>query len=58
MLEDREKEQAEKILARELKKIIGDKVKNRDEDLVVGLGNEEVTPDALGPNVVKNVEIR
>ena len=56
-LEDREKEQAKKILARELKKIIGDKVENKDEVLVVGLGNEEVTPDALGPNVVKNIEI-
>ncbi|MGN0161396.1 MAG: GPR endopeptidase [Lachnospiraceae bacterium] len=26
--------------------------------LVVGLGNREVTPDALGPNVVNNISIR
>ena len=57
LLTDEEKEKASSVLAEELKKIIGDKIQAKDEILVVGLGNEEVTPDALGPNVVKNVEI-
>lgn len=57
ILEDEEKQKAVDTLAGELKRLIGDKVQNKDEILVVGLGNEEVTPDALGPNVVKNVEI-
>ena len=57
LLTDKEKEQASDIVAKELKKMINDNVKSKDEILVVGLGNEEVTPDALGPNVVRNVEI-
>ena len=57
LLTEEEKEQASTSISNELKKMIGDKVQNKDEILVVGLGNEEVTPDALGPNVVKNVEI-
>ena len=57
VLEDEEKEEAANILAKELKNLIGEQVKNKEEILVVGLGNEEVTPDALGPNVVKNIEI-
>lgn len=57
LLTDEEKEQASDIVAKELKKMINDNVKSKDEILVVGLGNEEVTPDALGPNVVRNVEI-
>ena len=57
LLTDEEKQQASDTLAKELKKIIGAKIENKEEILVVGLGNEEVTPDALGPNVVKNIEI-
>ena len=44
-------------LANELKKIIVNKIEQKDEILIVGLGNQEVTPDALGPNVVKDIEI-
>ena len=57
LLTDEEKQQATTIIGQELKKMIGKKIENKDEILVVGLGNEAVTPDALGPNVVKNVEI-
>ena len=57
LLTDEEKQQASSIIAQELKKMIGKKIQSKDEILVVGLGNEEVTPDALGPNVVKNIEI-
>ena len=56
-LTDEEKEQAAGTLANELKKLVGEKTKFKDDILVVGLGNEEVTPDALGPNVIKEVEV-
>ena len=41
-------------LAQHLKKLMG----NREQSvLVVGLGNRDVTPDALGPRVVGNIHI-
>ncbi|MDF2512009.1 MAG: hypothetical protein K0S04_1875 [Herbinix sp.] len=42
-------------VARQLKKLAGDLKK--EETLVVGLGNRDVTPDALGPQVVDNLFI-
>ena len=56
-LTEEEQEKAANVLSEELKKLIGEKVQFKDDILVVGLGNEEVTPDALGPNVIKNVEV-
>ncbi|MFQ9394481.1 MAG: GPR endopeptidase [Lachnospiraceae bacterium] len=41
-------------LAYHLKKMIGEQ---EQSVLVVGLGNRDVTPDALGPRVVSNIEI-
>lgn len=41
----------------ELKNIINDKIKFDEPVLIVGLGNENVTPDSLGPKVVSNIEI-
>lgn len=43
-----------KVLARNLRRLIEGKGKSV---LIVGLGNREVTPDALGPNVVGNLQI-
>jgi spore protease len=40
-------------IAKNLKKLAGNL--KREEVLVVGLGNREVTPDALGPQVVDNL---
>lgn len=57
LLTEEELEDASKTLAEELKRLIGEKIEFKDDVLIVGLGNEEVTPDALGPNVIKNVEI-
>ena len=56
-LTDEEKEETEKCIAKELKKIIDNKINSKDEILIVGLGNKEITPDALGPDVIKNIEI-
>ena len=44
-------------MTKELKKLIDKHVKCQDDILVVGLGNAEVTPDALGPKVVSEVDI-
>ena len=57
LLTEEEMNKAAEILSNELKNIVGEKVQSKDDILVVGLGNEEVTPDALGPNVIKEVEV-
>lgn len=41
------------LISENLRKLTGKL--NRDDVLVVGLGNREVTPDALGPQVVDNL---
>lgn len=41
-------------LAKHIRKLMGEGEKSV---LIIGLGNREVTPDALGPNVVSNVRI-
>jgi spore protease len=43
------------MIAKHLKNLAGDL--KREEILVVGLGNRDVTPDALGPQVVDNLFI-
>lgn len=52
--EDYQKPVSDEI-ARQLRKLAGDLKK--EEILVVGLGNRDVTPDALGPQVVDNLFI-
>lgn len=44
-----------KELSNQIKSLIGND--NSKSVFVVGLGNEYVTPDSLGPKVIKNVEI-
>jgi spore protease len=44
---------ASEVIAKYLRQLAGDLKK--DEILVVGLGNRDVTPDALGPQVVDNL---
>lgn len=57
LLTEEELEDTSNILSKEIKKLVEGKVNSKDEILVVGLGNEEVTPDALGPNVIKDIEV-
>lgn len=52
--EDYHKPVAE-VVAQNLKKLTGDL--RKEEVLIVGLGNRDVTPDALGPQVVDNLFI-
>lgn len=48
-------EKVYKVLAGELRKLIGTDIS--ESVLVVGLGNVDVTPDALGPKAVSDVEV-
>lgn len=57
IMTDEEIDKTAQTLSNEIKKLVEDKIQNKDEILIVGLGNEEVTPDALGPNVVKEIEV-
>ncbi len=45
------------VLGDELRKIIKKHITDTEDILVVGLGNLYVTPDALGPKVVPNIEV-
>lgn len=54
-IEKENNEEVIKILAEEVKKLIGSEKEKKI--LVVGLGNEAATPDALGPKVTKNINI-
>ena len=45
------------IVADELRQIIGKHIQETEDILVVGLGNIYVTPDALGPKVVPEIEV-
>ena len=55
--EDDEMEQTANIISKEIKSIVNVKIKAKDEILVVGLGNEYVTADSLGPKVVSEIEV-
>lgn len=50
-------QKAADVVTEELKKIFGKHVENRDDILVVGLGNAYVTPDSLGPKVIKDIDV-
>lgn len=54
-LEEKDKEKVGELVANEVREMIGKD--NSKSILVVGLGNIAVTPDSLGPKVVKNIDI-
>ena len=55
--QDEELKKASETLANELRKVIDEHIDKKGEILVVGLGNVYVTPDALGPKVINNIEV-
>lgn len=55
LLEETEKQALEAEVAKQVKTLIGEDEKK--SILVVGLGNIAVTPDALGPKVIKSIDI-
>ena len=54
---DEEIEVASNVVKEQLIKIVDNHCRKQDEILVVGLGNQFVTPDSLGPKVVSEIEI-
>lgn len=55
--DDSEIQKASEIVSNELKKLLEKHIKEKDDILVVGLGNIYVTPDSLGPKVIKEIDI-
>ena len=50
-------QKASEVLTEELKKLLDEHIEKQGEILVVGLGNIYVTPDALGPKVVNEIDV-
>lgn len=50
-------DKASEVVKNELQKIIDSHCNSTDEILVVGLGNQFVTPDSLGPKVVSEIDV-
>lgn len=50
-------ELAAETLAKEMKHLIEENIQPKEDILIVGLGNSDVTPDALGPKVIKDIDI-
>ena len=54
---EEEIQKASEILSNELRKIIDMHTDKQGEILIVGLGNIYVTPDALGPKVINEIDV-
>ena len=54
---EEEIQKSSEILSQELKNILDMHIDNQGEVLVVGLGNVYVTPDALGPKVINDIDV-
>lgn len=50
-------QESAEVLAKELRELLTKHVTPKDEILVVGLGNQYVTPDALGPKVINDIDV-
>ena len=55
--QEEEIQKASEVVTRELKELIKKHVNEQASILVVGLGNLYVTPDALGPKVINEIDI-
>ena len=55
--QEEEINRAAETLSKELKNIIATYIDNKGEILIVGLGNETVTPDSLGPETINEIEV-
>ena len=57
-LMDYERENVEDVFSNKLRKLLEDKgVGSNDVVLIAGLGNDSITPDALGPQTVEKLDI-
>jgi len=50
-------QKASEVVSSELRNLIDKHIQKKDEILVVGLGNVYVTPDALGPKVINEIDV-
>ena len=57
LAEDEDIQKASEVVTKELKKIINIHTDKQEDILVVGLGNIYVTPDALGPKVINEIDV-
>lgn len=57
MAEQNDIEKASEVLSQELKELISSHITEKEDILVVGLGNIYVTPDALGPKVINEIDV-
>lgn len=57
MAGEEEIQKTSEVLTDELKKIVEMHVNNQEDILIVGLGNIYVTPDALGPRVINEIDV-
>ena len=57
LAQDEDIEKSAETLSKELSGVIDAHITKQDEILVVGLGNIYVTPDALGPKVINEIEV-
>ena len=57
LAEDEDIQRASEVVANELRKIIELHTDKHGDILVVGLGNLYVTPDALGPKVINEIDV-
>ena len=55
--QDEDIQKASDVLSDELKHILDNHISKQDDILVVGLGNIYVTPDALGPKVINEIDV-
>ena len=54
---EEEIQRASEAVTKELKTLLAQLIGEKDDILVVGLGNLYVTPDALGPKVIQDIDI-
>lgn len=54
---DYDEEEMSRVLTKELKSIVKSQKKRISRVLIVGLGNDDYAPDALGPEVVKRIQV-
>lgn len=50
-------QESAEVLAKELRQLLAKHATPKDEILVVGLGNQYVTPDSLGPKVINDIDV-
>lgn len=50
-------QESAEVLAKELRGLLSKHSMPKDEILVVGLGNQYVTPDSLGPKVINDIDV-